>query len=364
MDRVCHGCKKPARQDEDKCFDCGKWIVTRADLKIWSRTRPIDLIAIIAFALFCWLRGVHCTNDTFVTTGVCIAVPMFLTGWMMKLQAPRWMHPLTYSEISVSVGMVLGLPAAALCLHLMGPTRADGLKYSLPHGRGSGYIIRPSEAPPADDTASIAPAVKSAPSESDLLGDAAAQLLRSLPSRGDELRAELDAAGVRKMLYPASLADPKRIRTARARIPKLDAHLAATDTAQRSALSQFPAKVNLSRTISQKQKADLLARARTSASPVVQRWTEYVALHRRLLRETDAALAHIESVGASRYAVENNQLLFAREADSKAFSQRQKQSADLWGQLDDSLRLLRAASDDANRSLKSAPTATSSDGRE
>ena len=361
MEVVCHGCKQPAKsEDDDRCSLCGKWLVRRADLAIWSRTRPICIIAVIAFAIFCWATGAHRANSALVTTVACVCGPMLFTAWMLKSQAPTWMHPFTHNEISLSVGLGMGLPVAAILTFVMMPPQPEELRAALAHGQpaGSKYVITPPEATPATvaGAALMNSPEKPDPTESELLGNSAADLLASLPSQGDALRAELDAAGIRKMLYASSLADPKRIKAARTRIPKVDAHLATVDTARRTALSQFPAKVNAATSMSDKEKADMLYRARWSARAVVQRWTEYVALHRKLLHETDAALAQIQSMGPSRYSVENNQIRFARAADSKSFAQRLKRLADLWPQLDNTLRLLHGASGDAGRSLKSAPT--------
>ena len=357
MQVVCHGCKQPARpQDEDKCSHCGKWLVTRADLKIWSITRSIAVMAILAFALFCWLAGVHCTNNTVLTTFACVALPMIMTQWLMKSQAPDWMHGITYNEISVGVAFGLGLPVAAFCIHMMGPTKPEGLTYWVPHRQSSiGYIIQPGETSPATTNNKPQIQIKSVPTETDTLGGAAADLMTSLASNADDLRSELDTANVRKVIYPASLADLKRVKAARSRIQKLDAHVTSVDASRRSALAEFPANVNSATTLSQKQKAELLARARSSAGLVVKRWTEFVALERKLLQETNATLAVVESAGSSRYAVENKQILFAREADFKSFDQHQKHLADLWTQLDNTVRMLRAASEDASKSLKSLP---------
>jgi hypothetical protein len=353
---VCHGCKHPAPPNYggDNCPRCNYFLVTRRDLQVWARLRPICVVSLVVFLAFCWFTGVKWSQGLFVITMVMFAVPSLIAEGIVRMQRPDWMHNQTVTEISVAAGAGIGLPAMMVYLCLIGGIGGRGGVPDAPTGPAVAVAAAPSPRPaieivPNDDRDSEVPDVGSGVAVAKYDGgeavispadfaalrqqrELAVELLASLPKETKTLRAEFeDRAGLLRMMMPSALADAKQVSASRSRARRLVGRLDGVETARRNALSALPGLIEAS-SASPAAKRAFFARTRRAAAPAVAEWNAFIATERQILQESDALLALLERL-AGRYTVANNQFRFARAEDAAAVQRHRKKLAVLWTQL-------------------------------
>jgi hypothetical protein len=352
---ICPGCRQNVATDARRCPACGWDVAAQYDR---AANRTINLFArgsaLAAAAGIVWakrkydlelLPAVQPLLVIFLVASLATYVP--LKAAMFRSRKKLWLAASGVGAL-VAAGVFAGraaiahgdLPMATLTVSGLTSHRADATQPSTQ---------------PAGATAAAKAARPIPPSVTDTyepLLRAAREALARINQQPDALRAELDAAGVPRLISPATLADARKLAAGRTRIRRLYDRLDAYDAQVRKTVQTATMRVQTA-DAPPAARARFLASFRPSADDAAQKVSAFIASERQALGQVDALLTFAQAK-AGKYTVPGQKVTFQDPQDNAAYATLHHDIAAASGREDQALRTFRNGGETAMRKVITA----------
>jgi hypothetical protein len=367
---ICPGCKQNAAVENGHCDKCGFDLTGGPDARI---NRAISLgatLGVVGAVVAYVATNRRVGASPTVLWEICVAfgvvfwmvILRFVVGMFLRPGINRWgialvaavalmlngharfarMMRLSLDDPRAFAAAYPGVPASPAAVTLMGMSRGGAGTISItPTLAGPAMINPPPAVPlPASLSPQFAPLVRSA-------GELFASLAKDARAAHKEFD---DDAGLRHMAAPEQLAQAKKTPASRQRIQRLLVRLDQLDAERRRTIGQFPAKVQ-SINVPAPSKARFLAALKPAAAAPIKGWTDFVTLQRKVVQQTDAVLAFVQSAG-DRFTLKQGQLAFTRRDEQAKYDQLQRELRETVARRDEHLSAMPALADRAVQAVQ------------
>jgi len=347
---ICPGCRQNVADDVRRCPACGWDVAAQRDRLANHSLRWFNRICAVAAVLgIAWAKqnyGLELLPQVQQLLAVflvsSLAAYVLVKFVMFRSQRKLWLAASGVGML-VTAGVYAGRAAVAHGDLPMATLTVSGLT-----SRGASAATKPATQPASAGTTATAaakPVPLSVTDTYDPLLRLARDAFARLNQQPDAVRAELDAAGVPRLLAPATLGDVKKLAAGRTRIKRLYDRLDGYDAQVRKMVATVQAKVQAS-DAPPAAKARFLASFRPAADEAQRAVTHFIAAQRQSLGQVDALLAFAQAK-AGHFTVQGNKVTFADPQDTATYTTLRRDITTAAGRDDQTLRSFHGLADAA-----------------